>query len=135
MSTPRVIFPDVMLWATTFLRNALDARTEEVAQGATVGTVFPRDGEIPFVMVRQDGQTIAQRLDAWATVRVTVWHASEARALALAGLCNALITAHPGDADVRFVSPVSGPFPASDPDNGDSLATFTVTARLRPTDL
>lgn len=134
MSAP-IIFPDVMLWATTFLRSALAARAEDVAQDVTVGTVFPRDGEIPFVMVRQDGQTIAQRLDATATVRVTVWHASEARALALAGICHALISAHPGDADVRLVSPVSGPFPASDPDNGNPLATFTVAVRLRPTNL
>lgn len=127
-----ITFPDVMLHATTMLRAALAARTEDYADGVTVGTIMPRDGDIPFVMVRQEGQTIAQRVDAEATVRVSVWHTSEARALALAGLCQALMLAHVGDGEVRLYSPVSGPFPASDPDNGNPIASFTVAARLRP---
>jgi hypothetical protein len=129
---PLVTFPDVMLSTVTYLRPALAARTEAFAEGVTIGTVFPRDGEIPFVMVRQDGQSIAQRIDASATVRVSVWHTSEARALALAGLCQALLLAHPGDDEVRLFSPIGGPFPAADPDNGNPLASFSVAARLRP---
>jgi hypothetical protein len=124
-----------MLSSVTLLRSALAARVEAYADGVTVGTVMPRDGDIPFVMVRQEGQTIARRVDAEATVRVSVWHTSEARALALAGLCQALMLAHAGDGEVRLFTPVSGPFPASDPDNGNPLASFTVAARLRPNTL
>lgn len=126
------LFPDVMLSAVTYLRSALAARAEPYAADVTVGTVFPRDGETPFVLVRQDGQTIAKRLDAEATVRVTVWHTTEAKALALARLCQALLVAHPGDAEVRLFSPMNGPFPAADPDNGTPLASLSVAARLRP---
>lgn len=128
-----VVFPDPMLAAVTYLRTALAARSETVADGALVGTRLPTDGQLPYVSVRLQGASLDYRIAETASLRVTVWHTSEARALALAQLCRALLLAHPGDSDVRNYSPGTGPFPAADPDNGDALASFTVAARMRPT--
>lgn len=122
-----------MLAAVTYLRSALEGRAEPVADGVLVGTVFPSDGQIPYVSVRLEGASLSRRVAETASLRVAVWHTSEARALALAQLCRALLLAHPGDSGVRVFSALAGPFPASDPDNGNPIASFTVAARLRPT--
>lgn len=128
-----VIFPDSMLETVTYLRTALPLREELYADGVTVGTKLPKDGQVPFVRVRQEGASLSYRVAETVSLRVSVWHTSEARGLALAQLCRALLLAHPGDSSVRGFGPLSGPFPADDPDNGNPLCSFTIAARLRPT--
>lgn len=135
MAKPVVVFPDAQLWAVGFLRAALELREEPYAVGVTVGTVLPYDGSVPYVIVRQYGASVDRFADGTAFLRVTVWHSSEARALALGQLLHGLLVAAPGDASVRFVSSESGPFPAADPDSSNPISSFTVSVRVRPTQL
>ncbi|MCS5729490.1 hypothetical protein N1031_06930 [Herbiconiux moechotypicola] len=64
-------------------------------------------------------------------MQISVWHRDEGLAVALATLIEALLLAATSDT-IRGFSPVSGPLPTSDPDNGLPLAFTTLTARLRP---
>lgn len=120
------------------LRTLLAARTESEAQGVEIGTRTPHGTDKhtrtnPFVMVRLDRVALDRNLDESATVRVTVWHASEAKSLALAQLCRGLLLAYMGDSNVRAYQALAGPIPAGDPESGEPLSFFTVAARLRPT--
>lgn len=129
--------PDALLATVSIIRSTLAARSETYALGATVGTRAPDESvkpSAPFVLVAIDGAASRDRhsTDERATVRVSVWHLTDFDALALARLVFALLNAHPGDASVRFFAPLSGPIPASDPETGQPLSTFTTEARLRP---
>lgn len=131
-----VVFPDPMLATVTYLRPVLAARIEAVAEGVSVGTLEAApDGSLPYVSVRLEGSSMTLRVAETVTLRVRVWHTSEARALALAQLCRALLLTFAGSSGVRGYSPLVGPVSVSDPDNGTPLASFTVAARLRPTSI
>lgn len=132
-----VRFGDAQRAARDVLRAALAGRAEPEAQGVTVGTRRPswaadEAPAKPFVMVRLDGAGRTSRLDGTATLRVTVWHTDEGQALALASLAEALLLAG-RSSEIRSVQSVVSPIPADDPDTGDPLAFFRVTAHLRPT--
>lgn len=134
---PLVVFPDPQLAVVELLRTKLSARAETFATGATVGTVTP-DGEArtltsaPYVMVRLDATASRYPVDETATIRVSVWHSSEAKSLALGQLCRALLLSYEGGEKIRVATPLTGPIPAGDPESGDPLSTFTVAIRLRP---
>lgn len=132
MTKPVVVFPDPMLWAVTFLRSFLASREETYADGVTVGTRPPADGSVPFVMVRLYGGSVDRLADSEALLRVTVWHSTDDKALALAELCRAGLDAFAGDADARLCRSLTAPFPADDPDNGQPISSFTAAARMRP---
>lgn len=137
---PLVVFPDPQLAVVEILRTKLAGRSESYAIGASVGTVMP-DGEArtkksaPYVMVRLDATASRYPADETATIRVSVWHASEAKSLALAQLCRALLLSYEGGEKIRVATALSGPIPAGDPESGDPLSTFTVATRLRPNPL
>jgi hypothetical protein len=140
MTKPLVVFPDAQLAVVQLLRTKLAARTDSVATGAVVGTMMPDGKEpsprsAPYIMVRLDGTSTRYPVDETADMRVAVWHSSEAKSLALAQLCRALLLAHAGSEQIRVVSPLTGPIPASDPESGDPLSSFTVAVRLRPNPL
>ena len=134
---PAVRYPDAQRAARDLLREALAGREEPEAQGVTVGTRIPswaadEAPTRPFVMVRLDGMSRTSRLDGRALIRVAVWHTDEGLALDLASLVEALFLAARSP-EIRSVESSAGPIPAADPDTGDPLAFFRVTAHLRPT--
>lgn len=133
--TPVITWSNSAAAAITVLRGELPARTEPYAAAAAVHAHIPDDrtavSDSPLVMVRPDGATVDSLLDQRATVRVTCWHDSEFEAMALAGLCQALLVAHTG-AEIASVEFAAGPVPGLDPDNGRPLATATVLAHIRP---
>lgn len=136
--TPLVTFPDPILAALGVLRTRLPALFE--ALGVTVGTVDPGllGGDFtgpPYVMVRLDATLTRYPVTETATLRVTTWGGTEAKGLRLAQLARAVLLAHPGDLQVRSFGALTGPIPATDPDDGQPLSYFTVAARLRPTTL
>jgi hypothetical protein len=117
--------------------TALRARMPALDATPTYGTLAPEtraDGspERPYVMVAVDGVTGTYPALAVATVRVTVWHTSEARALALAMKARAVLLTDAGNADVRSFGEGAGPVPTTDPATNSPMCTFTVAARLRP---
>jgi hypothetical protein len=140
MAKPLVVFPDAQLAIVELLRAELADRTESFAGNAVVGTIMPNGDDpnpksAPYIMVRLDGTSTRYPVDETADIRVAVWHSSEAKSLALAQLCRALLLAHAGSQTIRVVTPLTGPIPASDPESGDPLSSFTVAARLRPNPL
>jgi hypothetical protein len=135
---PLIVFPDAMLAVVETLRD----RLEMIDQGAgvTVGTKIPFDrsldkSNLPYVMVRLDGSALSRQVDEVATVRIAIWHTTEAQGLALAQACRALLLSYEGGAKIRVINPLTGAIPSSDPESGDPLSSFTVAVHLRPSTL
>lgn len=134
---PRIVFPDPMLAVVELLRDNFQTITLDYAQGVTIGTRVPTDraldkSYLPYVLVRLDGSTLTQQVNEAATIRISVWHTTEAKGIALAQVCRALLLSHEGGTNIRVVKPLTGPIPSSDPESGDPLSTFTVSVSLRP---
>lgn len=113
MTTP-VVFPDVELWATGWLRNALATRAEPYAQDVLVGVVLPTTRRDRMVMFRRDG---GPRLDATREaprLGVNVWGGSEQEASDLARLVAALLWAAPDGNPVCKATQLAGPSPVAD---------------------
>ncbi|MDX3027476.1 hypothetical protein [Streptomyces scabiei] len=134
---PLVIFGDVQSSGAEVLRTALSGRAEPFADGATVGTKVPavrspEDPLLPFVMVRKDTDLPHPSMaNARCTLRCTVWHVGPDEAHDLAMLCQGLLLVHSGSV-IRGCRPATGPLPATDPDSGVDLSTFTVLANVKP---
>jgi hypothetical protein len=129
-----ILFSDPRAELRDFLRAALADREEPFASGVTVSTKTLPVGvgsARPYVRVSVDARGRDLRLNAYASVRVQVWHSDEGHCAALADLCEALLlTAR--TATVRAVSPGTRLGPVEDPDTGEPLSALTVTVRLRP---
>jgi hypothetical protein len=130
-----IIFDDPQLATRDLLRSLLAGRPEPAAAGVTVSTRLPApDGPRPYVQVRSEGRSRDSRLNGSATIRVRVWHRDEGLGEALASLAEALLLDASSDS-VRGFTPLVGPLPTEDPDSGEPLSFFTITARLRPSNL
>lgn len=134
---PIITFPDAMLAVVEALRDRLELVDQAYAQGTTVGTKVPTDKSldkkhVPYILVRLDGSTLTQQVNEEATIRVSVWHSTEAKGIALAQACRALLLSFEGNAQIRVCKPLSGVIPTSDPESGDPLSSFTVAVSLRP---
>jgi hypothetical protein len=133
-----VVFADAQAAGAEVLRAALAGRPESYVVGVLVGTRVPdgrspEDPHLPYVMVRLDADLPHPSMaDTRVTLRVTVWHVGPDDAHDLAQLARALLVCHRGPV-LRTVSPLTGPVPATDPDSGADLSTFTVSASVRPT--
>lgn len=140
MTRPLVVFGDSCSAAASALRDALALRSEDYADGATVATRVPtirspEDSQLPLVLVALDNAvphpSMANSADL---LRVTVWHRDRDQAHDLAQLCAGLLHVHSGPV-IRSTRPGTGPVPGLDPDSEVDIATFTVTANIRPTTL
>lgn len=138
MTRAAIRFSDPRVAVRDLARELLAGRAESSARGAVVSTktASPDDAKrvLPHVHVRSDGSFRDARLNGRATVRVVVWHRDEGLAQDLALLLEALLLATTSDR-VRGFSSVTGPLPTSDPDTGEPISYFTLTARLRPEQL
>jgi hypothetical protein len=138
VTEPVILFPDPQLAVRDLLRVLLAERTEPAALDAVVSTKAPpgSDGTrvLPHIQVRTDGRFRSARLNGRATVRVSVWHRDEGLGESLASLLEGLLLAS-SSGEIRGFSPVSGSIPTSDPDTGEPLSFFTITARLTPVQL
>lgn len=114
MSIEPVIFPDVELWATGWLRAALATRAETYAQNVLVGIVVPTTRRDRMVMFRRDG---GRQLDAAREaprLSVNVWGRTEQEVSDLARLVAALLWSAPDGEPVCRVQQLSGPSPIAD---------------------
>ncbi|MFJ7963131.1 hypothetical protein [Streptomyces sp. NPDC096324] len=134
---PLIVFGDVQSAGAEVLRTALSGRPEPFATGATVGTRVPvirspEDDRLPFVLVRKDSDSPHSSMaNSRCTLRCTVWHQDADQAHDLAMLCQGLWIVHSG-AVIRGFRPGTGPLPATDPDSGVDLCTFTSIANVKP---
>ena len=137
---PTIIFPDAMLAVVEVLRDRLETVDQSYVEGFTVGTKVPADrsldtATLPYILVRLDGSTLTQQANEEATIRVSVWHSTEAKGIALAQACRALLLSYGGGTKIRVIKPLTGTLPTSDPESGDPLSSFTVAVSLRPSTL
>ena len=112
MTTPVVVFPDVELWATGYLRAALTAQGET---DVFVGNVEPSNAFGRRVIVRRDGGRASRPMLDTARLGVRVLATSEKQANDLAALVRALLAGSANHGPVRHYTDVSGPSAISDP--------------------
>lgn len=137
MTRPLVVFGDAAAELANATRAALAERAEPYVTGVTVGVRIPTDRKPaehppPLVVFRQDGPGAVQHTaNSRVTMRCSVWHQIDDDAFDLAQLVLAIISNHSGTVIRSVIEPLS-PYVTADPDTGEPLASFTMTANLRP---
>lgn len=106
---PTIIFPDVELWATDYLRTALAANGYP---GVFVSN--RRESQQAAVWVRRDGGPVLDEVRESARLGVNVFAASEQEASNLARTVSALLRAGADGTPVLRVQQTSGPSPIAD---------------------
>lgn len=131
MTQPVLVFPDVEMWACTYLRQALAARAEPYAANVYVGNVVPDKRAQRMAVVRRDGGARQDRTP-WDHARLTVrvWAGSEQEVNDLSRLVAALLWAAPDGDPVIRVQQETGPTPVADDSRQPlRLQTFDLTVR------
>lgn len=124
-----ILFPDVEMWASTFLRTALAARAEPYAANVFVSNQVPATRRDRMVIVRRDGGTPdALRDQAYLSVRV--WATTEQDATDLARLVTALLWSAPTGDPVLMVRQQSGASPVAD-ESGQPLRFIVMEIHTR----
>lgn len=108
MTLPVVVFPDVELWTTEYLRTALADST------VFVGNV-DKSTKTKRVIVRRDGGPTLSPVTEAARLGVRVFAPTEQAATDLARLVQAHLSASPGNGPVRRYRGLSGPSAVADP--------------------
>lgn len=127
---PVVIFPDVELWATGYLRTELENRPEPYTADVYVSNVVPDTRRARMVVVRHDGGPQQSHTRQIARLTVRVWASSEQECNDLARMVAALLWAAPTGEPVIQVGQPTGPTPVPDPSRQPlRLQTFDVTIR------
>lgn len=130
MTTP-VIFPDVELWATGYLRTALTAYGYP---GVFVSN--RRENQTTAVWVRRDGGAQLDQVREAPRLGVNVFAPTEQAATDLARTVSALLVAAPNGAPVARVREVTGPSPVVDESGPRRFMSFELVVRgsdLAPT--
>ena len=127
-----VIFPDVELWATGYLRAALAARPEAFASGVFVSNAKPTTNKPRTVVVRRDGGPQRGLFD-FPRLTVRVWADKEKDASDLARLVQALLVVSPGNGPVVAATVLSGP--QGIPDDSQPQKLLGVELQTRGTNL
>lgn len=137
MSVPAVIFDDIELWACTYMREALETRSEGYAESVFVSNRIPLNaatGEPArrprMVIFRRDGGALVNRVFDLPRLAVDVWAESDSDAINLSRLVNALLIAGAGEDNVKAVRPTSGPNRVADPSRQPRVySTFELTTK------
>ena len=111
---PVIIFDDIDLWATGYLRAALIARTEPYTDNVFVDRKIPNPRRDRMVITRRDG---GPRLDAVREaprLGINVWAMTDQDAIDLALMAAALFCASPDGNPVCKVKQMLGPSPVPD---------------------
>lgn len=104
-----VIFPDVELHFTGYLRTALAARSEPFAANVKVGVIAPTTLPPRLVTIRRDGGGDLDQVREQARLTVNVWHETHQQAVDLTRLVRALLWASPNGDPVLRVETNAGP--------------------------
>lgn len=114
MPLPAIAPPDVILWATTYFRAALNARLEPVAATAFVSDEVPNPRRPAMVVIESDGGPRLDYVRSAVRLRFQVWGATKKDATDLALIVYALVAACPNGAPVCAVSALAGPWRVAD---------------------
>lgn len=130
MTRPTVTYPDAE-------RLTVDHLTPLVT--ADVGIAVPpawKPGSTPHLLVAWDGTPNVDRFIAQhATIRLTARAATPTAAKALAQEASARMLVGPWPTGITNVTPLTGPFPARDPQTKAELASVTLRVTVRSTPL
>lgn len=121
--TAPIVFPDVELWATGYLRTALAAHGYP---GMFVSN--KRESQNEAVWVRRDGGPVLDQLREAPRLAVNVFAKTEQAATDLARTVSALLRAAANGNPVTRVVQISGPSPVAD-NQPRRFMTFEVTTR------
>lgn len=126
--TDLVLHGDARQEAISILQAGLTGRAESYVTGVTVAGRY--NGTPPFIAVVSDGVTggtwpVVDR----ESVRVNVWHSTEADAHDLARLARALLLLGTSGQLVNCL-PGTGPFDTLDDQDATPLSWFTVDANM-----
>lgn len=130
MSTP-IIFPDVELWATGYLRTALASHGYP-----SMFVSNKRETQTTAVWVRRDGGPTLDHVREAARLGVNVFAPTEQAATDLARTVSALLRAAADGSPVVLVTQTSGASPIPDESGPRRYMTFEITVRgadLAPT--
>jgi hypothetical protein len=134
VSLPLVVFPDVELWATGYLREALTGRPEAYCQDVYVSNTVPSPRSDRMVVVRRDGGPRTSHVRETARLTVRTWATSEQDANDLARMVGALLWAAPNGDPVLRVTQPTGPTPVAD-DSRQPLRLQSFEVEVRGEDL
>jgi hypothetical protein len=134
---PVVIFDDIELWATGYLRPLLDTSDEDYTADVYVSNEIPKDPDSGepvrhdrMVIVRRDGGSTLRRLFDQPRLSVNCWATNKDHATDLARLVAALLCAAPGDAQVKAVDQTSGPTRIPEPSGQPRVyCTFNILTK------
>lgn len=123
MSTP-IVFPDVELWATGYLRTALAAH-------GYAGTFVSnrRENQAVAVWIRRDGGPTLDPIREVARLGVNVFAKTEQAATDLGRTVSALLRAAADGDPVLRVEQVAGPSPIADTSGPRRFMSFELTVR------
>jgi len=130
MKTP-IIFPDLELWATAYLRTQLAAYGYP-----SVFVSNRREAQATAVWVRRDGGPQLDQVREAPRLGVNVFAPSEQAVINLARTVSALLVAAPDGAPVLKVTETLGPSPIADATGPRRFMSFEVLVRgaeLAPT--
>ena len=131
---PAIAPPDVILWATGYYRDALEARPEPVASGAYVSDEVPNPRRAAMVVIESDGGNRLDTVRSTARLRFQVWAGSKKDAADLALIVYALTAACPDGNPVCAVSDLAGPYRVAD-DSGQPKQFLTCELIVKGADL
>lgn len=131
---PAVIFPDVELFFTGYLRTQLAARAEPYAATVKVDRTAPTTMPARLVTIRRDGGGELDRVRESARLTVNVWHETYQQCSDLSRLVRALLKASPNGDPVLRVDVNSGPSLVPE-GNGKPHIVMTFDAWIRGTNL
>lgn len=122
--TAPIVFPDVEMWAATYLKAALASHGY-----AGMSVVNVRTATVPQVWVRRDGGPVVDQLREVARLGVNVFATSEQKATDLARTVAALLRAGATGDPVTRVQQTAGPSPIADAVGPRRYMTFEITTR------
>jgi hypothetical protein len=133
MTTP-IVFPDIELWATTYLRSVLPSYGYTLWTAASPGDekVFvsnKRETQKTAVWVRRDGGQALDVVREAPRLSVNVFATSDKKATDLALRVSALLRSAPDGAPVLKVEQMLGPSPIADASGPHMFMTFELQVR------
>lgn len=136
-----ILFADTELWATTYLRAGLTARSEDYTDDVFVSNSIPLNASTGeperrdrMVIVRRDGGLGSSVVLDNPRLGIQCWAQTTQDAVDLARMVLALLIAAPGDGDVKACRNPTGPTRISDPSQ-QPLAYVTTELVLKGNDL
>lgn len=130
-----ITFPDPLAEALRILRASTDPELLAIHFGTetpdSLGDDLPGIPYVSLDLVSTDDREFP--FTERATLSLTAWAGSKAKAQRTAQVCRAALVDFPGDAKVGSVTTSSrGPTLGTDPESGQPIALTYITLRLRP---